>query len=321
MAFTPVTITGTFVNPDGTPANGTVTATLLTELQNGTTTLSPRPITGVLIAGGLLKLSTGAPMVLDANDDVGTTPTNSYYTFRITLDGAPSTTFSAVVSHSAPGGTVDISALVPLTSLPSLVYGVVSFNTRIGAVVLAGADITTALPSVVTDAATTPHSIDSTGVVSGQVLAYDVPSGKFKPVTASGGVASVFSRTGIVVAASGDYTVAQVTGAAPLVENVNTVAASGAAQTIPDVTVDTVNAITLTAACTFTFPTVVAGKSFLLALKQDATGGRTATWPATVKWAGGTAPTLTATAAKTDIVAFACTDGASWFGTVVGMNF
>lgn len=42
------------------------------------------------------------------------------------------------------------------------------------------------------------------------------PNPCWTAVAPSGGVASVFGRTGIVVAVSGDYTVAQVTGAAPL---------------------------------------------------------------------------------------------------------
>lgn len=104
-------------------------------------------------------------------------------------------------------------------------------------------------------------------------------------------------------------------------ESVNTVATSGAAQTIPDVTSDTASQITLTANCTFTFPAAAAGKGFLLALKQDSTGSRTATWPGTVLWAGGTAPTLTTTAAKTDLLSFVCLDGTHWLGTVVGQNF
>lgn len=48
---------------------------------------------------------------------------------------------------------------------------------------------------------------------------------------------------------------------------------------------------------TFTFTAPSNPGVYTLSLKQDSTGSRTATWPATVKWAGGgTAPTLTTTA-------------------------
>lgn len=105
------------------------------------------------------------------------------------------------------------------------------------------------------------------------------------------------------------------------VELVNTVAASGSTETLPDVTVATVHYVTLTANCTFTFPTAAAGKSFTLVLVQDGTGSRTATWPASVKWAAGTAPTLTATASKRDAFSFLCADGSTWFGFTAGLNY
>lgn len=104
-------------------------------------------------------------------------------------------------------------------------------------------------------------------------------------------------------------------------ESVNTVATSGTAQTIPDVTSSTVSRITLTGNCTFTFPTAAAGKSFTLVLVQDGTGSRTVTWPGTVKWSGGTAPTLTTTASKTDVFAFLCADGTNWLAFTSGLNF
>jgi hypothetical protein len=81
-----------------------------------------------------------------------------------------------------------------------------------------------------------------------------------------------------------------------------------------------VQILTLTGNCTFTFPTATAGKSFMLMLKQDATGSRTATWPASVKWPGGTAPTITSTASKGDKFVFTC-DGTYWWGSNAGQNY
>jgi hypothetical protein len=81
----------------------------------------------------------------------------------------------------------------------------------------------------------------------------------------------------------------------------------------------TVQIITLTGNATITMPTATSGKSFIMYLKQDATGSRTVTW-STVKWAGGTAPTITSTASRQDILSF-FSDGSSWFGVVVGQNY
>jgi hypothetical protein len=81
----------------------------------------------------------------------------------------------------------------------------------------------------------------------------------------------------------------------------------------------TVQIITLTGNATITMPTATSGKSFILLLKQDATGSRTVTW-STVVWPGGTAPTITATASKQDIYSFFA-DGTNWYGVNVGQNY
>ena len=78
--------------------------------------------------------------------------------------------------------------------------------------------------------------------------------------------------------------------------------------------------LTLTGNCTFTFPTATAGKGFTLLLKQDATGSRTVTWPAAVKWPASTAPTITATASKGDKYVFVG-DGTYWWGSNAGQNY
>lgn len=73
-----------------------------------------------------------------------------------------------------------------------------------------------------------------------------------------------------------------------------------------------VQKVTLGGNRTFTFSNPVAGARYLLELTQDSSGSRTATWP-TIKWQGGSAPTLTTTAGKTDLIALLW-DGANYFG-------
>ena len=86
-----------------------------------------------------------------------------------------------------------------------------------------------------------------------------------------------------------------------------------------------VHSITLTGAATLTFDHPVAtgdSSSFTLIVKQDGTGSRLITWPGTVKWAANTAPTLTTTADRYDILAFTTVDGGNcWFGFVAGQDF
>lgn len=102
-------------------------------------------------------------------------------------------------------------------------------------------------------------------------------------------------------------------------ETLNTVAASGATETI-DLSLGTIQKITLNDNCAITFPANTAGKSFLLMLAQDVVGSRTVTWDADVKWPNNTAPTLTATPSKVDIFSFVC-DGTNWFGAIGGQNY
>jgi hypothetical protein len=111
VAFTQVTITGSFIRPDGQPAYGTVTATLSEPIANSGQQIDPTPVTGVLVAGQLKDDTTELPFVLEANDDPGTTPAGSSYRFVIELDSAPVDEFAAIVPHTAPGATIDLEAL------------------------------------------------------------------------------------------------------------------------------------------------------------------------------------------------------------------
>jgi hypothetical protein len=101
------------------------------------------------------------------------------------------------------------------------------------------------------------------------------------------------------------------------VESVVAIGNTGTSQTIA-LTSGTVQTATLTGNCTFTMPTATAGKSFILLLRQDGTGSRTATFshPAGVKWSAAGTPVVTATAGKMDIFSFVA-DGTNWYGNVV----
>jgi hypothetical protein len=78
----------------------------------------------------------------------------------------------------------------------------------------------------------------------------------------------------------------------------------------------TIQTATLTAntSCTFTMPTAVAGKSFVLMLKQAASTGNGSAAFSGVKWNASGAPTVTATAGKMDIFNF-FSDGSNWYGS------
>jgi hypothetical protein len=93
-------------------------------------------------------------------------------------------------------------------------------------------------------------------------------------------------------------------------EGVVIIGNTGTSKTI-DLTNGTVQTATLTGNCTFTMPTVAAGKSFILILSTGA-GSYTATFTS-VKFPSNTAPTITTTASRWDILTFV-SDGTNWYG-------
>ena len=64
----------------------------------------------------------------------------------------------------------------------------------------------------------------------------------------------------------------------------------------------------------------VSGQKFIVSILQDSGGSRTVTWFTTIRWAGGSAPTLTTTASKRDVFGFICTGTDTYDGFIVGQN-
>jgi len=71
--------------------------------------------------------------------------------------------------------------------------------------------------------------------------------------------------------------------------------------------------LTLTASTTLTLSGHVVG-TYIIKVIQGGSGSYTLTYPASVKWSGGTAPTLSTTVGKIDIITL-FHDGTNFFGT------
>lgn len=99
---------------------------------------------------------------------------------------------------------------------------------------------------------------------------------------------------------------------------------TGTAYTV-DLEAGNVLDLTLTGNVTYTFsnpPASGKGGAFTLIQTQDGTGSRSVTWPGSVEWAGGEAPTVTATAGATDVFTFVTVDGGTtWRGFAAGQEF
>lgn len=113
------------------------------------------------------------------------------------------------------------------------------------------------------------------------------------------------------VPVSGD---AEITGAKTFTQGpYGTTVAMAAADV--DLSAGDVFTVTISAATTLTFSNVPAGKAATFNLIITNGGAATVTWPASVKWASGTAPTLTASGV--DVLTFLTPDGGvTWYGTV-----
>ena len=72
---------------------------------------------------------------------------------------------------------------------------------------------------------------------------------------------------------------------------------------------------------TINFENARPGGTYILKVKQGAGAPYTVTWNAAIFWPGGTAPTLTETAAATDIFTFVALTDVNMYGTTAGLNF
>jgi hypothetical protein len=155
---------------------------------------------------------------------------------------------------------------------------------------------------------------NGTNVVDAITHLSSLTLGTALPVASGGtGVTSSTGSTAVVLSTSPTIITSTLTGYTETVVAIGTV---GASHTFV-ITTGTVQTATLTAStpCTFTMPTATAGTSFILRLTQAATGMTTATFTG-VQWAGGTPPTITATASAVDIISFMSV-GSTWYGSAI----
>lgn len=179
--------------------------------------------------------------------------------------------------------------------------------------------------------------VASTAPVDGQALVWDSVTSSWGPEAVAGGSGSGYATIQDEGSALTQRAVLNLIGRnVTAVDNttrtnvtvqdtpaVHAVGNSGTALTI-DVssTSGPVKTITLTGNCTFTLTAPASGRLWTLDLflAQDATGSRTVTWPAAVKWSGAAgAPTLSTTANAKDWITLSTPDaGVTWYAAVVG---
>lgn len=214
-------------------------------------------------------------------------------------------TFPVVIANGSNSGATGTTFTLP-AGRSSLVFNdgtnindVVTFVSSLANVSLSNVSINGGTSNGVTQSNVT--------IVSGSANAVSITNSTITTVTINGGTSNGVTHSNATINTStinnpqvNAYTEGITTGYA------NT----GNAYTI-NIATSTIITANLTANCTFTMPANTAGKSFILFLKTGS-GNYTGTFTG-VKWASNTAPTITTTASRMDILTFTA-DGASWFG-------
>jgi len=161
-------------------------------------------------------------------------------------------------------------------------------------------------------------NLDPSGLTASQLLR--VNSGG-TVVESSGKVAP----SGNIVGTTDTQTLTNKTLTKPTVQgstpNVSSYTPSAGGTATLDLSNSNIHVITMPAGnITIALSNVSVGQIFSIEIIQDSTGGRTVTWFQTIKWAGGSAPTLTVTGSKKDVFVFRCTSSGNYDGFVAGQN-
>jgi hypothetical protein len=182
------------------------------------------------------------------------------------------------------GNTINIGQAISTTNSPSFV-----------GLTLSGLNVTGIVANTASGVLTT---VSATG--TGQVVKENTPT----LITPNIGAATASS-----INSTGDITAKRYKLTIPAA----TTASSNTSLDLSTGNVFTINLSTNISTLTLTNAAV---GTYLVKFVQDATGSRTVSFPAAWKWAGGTAPTLTSTASKLDIVTLVY-DGTTFYATIV----
>jgi hypothetical protein len=274
---------------------GTTTLTLAsTQVQEftGTTTHTVKlPTTGIVAGRQFTTINSSTGLV---------TVQSSSAASIIVLVAASSATFTALVSTptTAAHWRVDYS---PFTSSGSS-FALARTGDAFLSVDSGGAKVI--LGSTGTDAFVGTQSAHSINVRTGNTTRATIDTSGNLSVTGS-----ITAATVPVVTTTGTQTLSN------KVINESTVAVGTVGATVTLGLTGTIQTATLTSAtaCTVTMPAVASGASFVLYLRQPATGTPTTATFSSVRWGTNGAPVITAVLGRMDILTF-FSDGAYWYG-------
>ena len=288
------------VTTSGTPSFSTVTATTI----YGTTFDTNITAAGVTLAGTTL-----AADGTDTHVDITITPKGNAGIVLPNASSAPAVTTNKLYQTSGilyfdgvsleGGGASTLEGLTDTSISTPSQDDILFYNSSSGKWVNAAINVILDLSDL--------SDVDTSGVADNHILTYHGSSGTWLS-------SATLTMAGDINMNSNDIDNAKTITFIAQIDNGN----SGASDTI-DFTAGQKHKSTLTGNCTYTFTAPAGPCNLVLVLVQDVTGSRNPTWPASVKWVGGTEPTWSTDGGSVDIVSFYY-DGTYYYG-VASLDF
>lgn len=320
-----LTTGGAGADPSWTAVGGTGTVTSVGVASSGSSiTVSGSPITGAGTINVDLATGAAASNVGALGGDLSGTLPNPALANVITAAGPiGSATVAPIITYDAKGRltTVTSATITPAfgsltgsaiyAQLPTLTQNQVYGRTAAGS----GTSTSIGFGSIMLGVCGTAGSVFS--INSGGTFSCVTPSNfDFIRKNGSGDIAGISAANATIfmgnTSATNPLSPTSVWSAAALS------ALTYSATITADFGTSANFSVTLTGNTTFASPSnAKPGQTGIIAITQDGTGSRTATYGANWKFAGGTAPTLTTAANATDFLTFFCTSASFCYASLV----
>ena len=310
-----------YVIPSGSITGSAASLSATLDVTSGGTGLTTLTADNVILGNGTSSPTFVAP---STSGNVLTSNGTTWLSQAPAGGGSGTVTSASVVSANGFGGSVATDTTTPAITITTSVTGLIKGDGTAISAATAGTDYVAPSGALGTPSSGTLTSCTGLPISTGvSGLGTSVAAFLATPTSANLKTA-ITDETGtggsLVFATSPALTTPTITG---LIETKTAPTISAGALAL-NCSLGNVFHVSLNASVTsLTFSNMPAsGSAFGLTLILSMTGtAYTVTWPASVKWPSGTAPTLTSTNLKSDIIVLTTVDGGTvWFAMIGGQN-